>query len=175
MRCSVDVLCGRTCAVLLSLIKASSCSQLTLMNSFSTGLSSWTMNSFLVTSIPRSSERMSWSMPSSDTGREMEPAEITVTPNLNHKHVVCVCVCVCTYRGLPCPQSAGRCRNWPSRGIFPGWCWWWTEAASVSGLSTWSPAAEKQRRCWMQCNSSTCNKHQISPSIRNVYLKSVRL
>ena len=27
----------------------------------------------------------------------MEPAEITVTPNLNHKHVVCVCVCVCVH------------------------------------------------------------------------------
>ncbi|TNN41364.1 hypothetical protein EYF80_048453 [Liparis tanakae] len=48
----------------------SSCSLLVLMNSFSTGLSSCTRNSFLVISIPRSRERMSCSMPSSDTDEE---------------------------------------------------------------------------------------------------------
>ena len=51
--------CGLTCAFLLSLVKDSSCSQFVLMNSFNTGLSSCTRNSFLVISIPRSKQRIS--------------------------------------------------------------------------------------------------------------------
>lgn len=64
--------CRLTCAVLLSLAKVSRSAQLDLMKSFNIELSSWTRNSFLAISIPRSSERMSWRRPSNDTFKETE-------------------------------------------------------------------------------------------------------
>lgn len=67
----------QTWAVLLSLTRVSSASLFILMNSFNTGLSSCTRNSFLVISIPRSRERMFCRMPSRDTDRQTR-AEISV-------------------------------------------------------------------------------------------------
>lgn len=129
-----------TCAVLLSLIRESRCSQFALMNFFSTGLSSCTMNSFLVISIPRSRERISWRMLSRDTSKEMERSVNTVPKETR------VSVCVCVYLALPCPQSAAHCGSWSGRGICHRWCWWWSEAVSVSGLWIWSPTAERRQR-----------------------------
>lgn len=94
--CVFDMSCRQTCAVLPSLIKASSCSLFVLMNSFNTGLSSCTRNSFLVISIPRSNERISWRMLSRDTGKESD--ELSSIQDLYDKLILLdsLNVCVCT-------------------------------------------------------------------------------
>lgn len=136
--------CRLTCAVLLSLAKVSRSSLLVLIKSFNTLLSSCTRNSFLVISIPRSSERMSWRRPSNDTFKETELSWYH-SPHRDTADQESLIL----YLKLPYLQSAAPYGSFPGLGIYPVWWWWWSGEVSENGRWTWSPAAILQRESWV--------------------------